>query len=285
MNNTLNIKRFGLVLRKDLMENWKRYMLLFLTMLGIMAIVLIWQSLEYYSFVKRHGSNYINLNNNLLTTLSLMFGAFGLLFASIFMNPMNSKIKRVSYLVNPSSNLEKYLSRWIIITVGYIIAFFAALWVAEILRVGICSARYPDMEINFLDFNKLVHTGDDWNIKQKYALEKPVFIIGISLYFLLQSLFILGSTFWEKATFIKTFTAGIIIVLAYILLCRWAILLSYGGFEGFGNVFQSFEALDKKEIDQEKAITIIASFISVFTITNWILAYFRFCESEITKRL
>ncbi|MDR0575782.1 MAG: hypothetical protein LBG96_17475 [Tannerella sp.] len=283
MNNILDVKRFGLVFRKDLMENWKRYTLLFLTMLGFMTIVLTAQSLDHYSDIERGGPGY-NLNESLLTFLSFAFAACGILFASTFMSPMNSKIKRISYLVCPSSNLEKYLSRWIIITIGYIISFFAALWIADSLRVGICSARFPNLDIKFLDLTKLVYTGNDWE-KNGFLLDKDTFGIAISLYFLFQSLYLLGATFWEKASFIKTFTAGAVITLAFILLCRWAILFSYGSFEGFENVLSSFGPVNKNNINKEQVFTVIHLILSAFTLFNWTIAYFRLCESEITKRL
>lgn len=285
MNNTFNIKRFGLVIRKDLMENWKRYMLLLLTMLGITAIVLTIPSLEYYSSLERYGHIYSNLNHDLLTYLSFTFGAFGILFASTFMNPMNSKTKRGAYLINPSSMLEKYLSRWLIITIGYIIAFFTILWIADMLRVGLCAARHPDLEVNFLDYTKLIFTGDNSWKHHEFVFEKELFIILISTYFLFQSLFILGSTCWEKASFIKTFTAGAVIQLAYTLLCRWAILLFYGNLRGFENVLNSFEPANRNNISLEQAVISAACVISVFTLTNWILAFFRLRESEIIKRI
>lgn len=285
MNNIFNIKRLGLVARKDLMENGKRYLLLFLTMLGIMTIVLTVQSWDHYSSIEKKISYPSNLNYMLFTSLTVLFCICGMLFASTFMSPMNSKIKRISYLVCPSSNLEKFFSRWSIITVGYIIAFFTALWVADMLRVGICSARFSDMEVHFLDLKKLVYFGDDWDIRQKYFIEERVFIIGVSLYFLFQSLFVLGATFWEKATFVKTFIAGAAVVLAYVLLCRQAILLAYGSFNNFGNMLQSFELPEKSETTQEQAIALIACVIVLFALINWTLAYFRLRESEITKRL
>ncbi|MDR1096718.1 MAG: hypothetical protein LBL57_01150 [Tannerella sp.] len=284
MNNTFDIKRFGFVFRKDLMENWKRYTLLLLTMLGIMAIVFIWPSLEYYSFFERNGRSYTDLNHNLLAFASLMFGGFGILFASTFMNPMNSKTKRGAWLVSPSSMLEKYLSRWLIVTVGYMIAFFAALWIVDMLRVGLCTARYPDLEVKFLDYTKLIVTGDGWK-KREYVFEKDLFIIVTSLYFLFQSLFILGSTFWEKSSFIKTFTAGAIILLAFVLFCRWTILLSYGDFEHFGNMLNSFESIEKDTVSKEQATLFAACVLSVCTLANWILAFFRLRESEIIKRI
>jgi len=101
------------------------------------------------------------------------------------------------------------------------------------------------------------------------------------MYFLFQSLFLLGATFWEKASFIKTFTAILLIVFAYIILCRWAILLSYeDGLHGFGRVLSSF--VDGME---KQSLVLLKTTLSVFTLTNWILAFFRFRESGIIKRL
>jgi hypothetical protein len=236
MNNILNIKRFGLVFRKDFLENRKRYTLLFLTMLGVITIVNTGSSFSGYDYIQKNQNNdyYSFINRELLRYSSLMFAAFGLLFASTFMSPMNSKLKRITYLLNPSSNIEKYLSRWIIITIGYIISFFIAFWIADILRVGICSARYPELDIMFLDLTKLIYLKVDWSYSE-YAFNRQLFMISVSIYLLLQSFFILGATFWEKNSFIKTFTAGAFIFLSFVLICRWAILIFYKDFDEFGN--------------------------------------------------
>jgi hypothetical protein len=275
MNNTFDIKRFGLVFRKDLMENWKQYAILFLTMLGIMAIVHTWKSLDYFDLKTAGHANY-DLNYILLVFSSLMFAAFGLLFASTFMSPMNSKIKRIAYLTCPASDFEKTLSRWIIVTAGYTVAFFAALLITEVLRVGICAASYPEMDVKFLDLSKLFRPGNDFTSTNGYFFGNTYFFaLALSLYFLIQSLFILGATFWEKATFVKTFTAGAAIILAFILVCRWAILLAYGDFNGFDNVLESFEPLLGEEIGREQALTFVISAASVFTLVNWTLSFFR----------
>ena len=281
MNNTFDIKRFGLVFRKDLIENGKRYTLLFLTMFGLMALVITFQTLNYYA-IERNVGDHLSLNRILLIYLSFMFLGFGVWFASTFSTPMNRKLKRLSYLISPASNLEKYLVRWIITTIGFILAFFAAMWIADVLRVTISSVFYPDVDIRFIDISKLV-SPDARTHGNEYVVPKEVFTILISLYFLLQSIFLLGSTFWEKATFVKTFTAVAAIVTAFILICRGAILFFYGSLIGFGKVLDSFQLDQTFTTDQ--AITFAAIVISAFTLTFWILAYFRLKESEIIKRL
>ena len=280
MNNIFNIKRFGLVFRKDILENRKRYMLLFLTILGIITLFITFESLDYYS----NERNNSDINFNLLKVISLLFGIFGMIFAATFMNPMNSKIKRMSYLINPSSNLEKFMTRWIIVTVGYIISFFIALWIADILRVGVCSARYPDIDVTFLDITKLM-SSDETGVFFEYLFSKGLFMTVTAMFFLFQSFFILGSTFWEKSTFVKTFSAGILISLSFALICRWTILIFYGSFNEFVDVFVSVIPSTNIDVNKESAAAITSLVISLFTLINWTLAYFRFRESEIIKRI
>ena len=282
MNNIFDIKRFGLVFRKDLMEGWKRYALLFLTMFGIMAIIITWNYFDYYDDIAQgYRSNY---EKEILRYIPLLFGAFGLLFASTFMNPMNSKLKKITYLVSPSSNLEKYLTRWIIVTVVYIISFFIAMWFADAIRVAICSARYPDLDIAFIDLTKLINLNPNWDASYLFPY-KWVFFLCVATYSLFQSLFILGSTFWEKTSFVKTFTVGASIVFLYVMICRWAILFFYGTFDKFANVLNSFDSAKRSNMNEDISLTITISVISAFTLINWTLAFFRFRESEIIKRL
>ena len=282
MNNTFNIKRFGLAFRKDLIENWKRYLLMFLTLLGILAIVTTYITWYYHKEPRINYNFHYPINKSLLIYLSFIFISAGIWFASTFTNPMNSKLKRISYLVSPASNLEKYLIRWIITTVGFIVAFFVALWIADALRVAICSIKFPEADIKFLDISKLVGPENE-AVYREYVVPKSVFIIFLSLYFLFQSIFILGSTFWEKASFIKTFTVMAAIITAYIFICRWTILLFYGDLQGYFNVLSSYERLNT--MSEVQSMYYVSFFFAVITIVCWILAFFRIKESEIINRL
>ena len=289
MNNTFTIKRFVYIFKKDLLENRKLYLLYFLTLLGLMALITTFQTWNFYdSSSSAMGLDHSELNIGLLSYLSFLFLGCGVFFASTFAMPMNSKLKRISYLVNPSSNFEKYLTRWIITTIGYILAFFIALWVADMVRVAICTFRSPDVDIKFIDLSKLfcpidVNDSEHFNTIKGYMLPKMVFISMVSLYFLLQSIFILGSTFWEKASFIKTFTAILALGFVYTMLHRWTILLFYGNFEGYNNVLASYQISQK--VTQYQAIAFCCIIVSIFTLVFWTLAYFRIKESEIIKRI
>jgi hypothetical protein len=281
MNNTFNIKRFGLAFRKDIFENGKRYILLFITLLGLITFINSAQTFNYYKYGNHQDALFHN--KNLLSFLSIMFMVAGIWFASTFANLMNSKLKRISYLVSPASNLEKYLTRWIITTIGFIVVFFVAFWIADALRVAIASFRFPGADIKFLDITKLINSENE-PVYEKYVVPKSVFMILLSNYFLLQSTFLLGSTFWEKASFIKTFSFLAAIIAVFILICRWTILLFYGGeLEGYLNVWNSFEI--DQIMSEQQALLIAVIFMAVFTVIFWVLAFFRIRESEIINRI
>jgi hypothetical protein len=282
MNNFFNVKRFGLVLKKDFLENWKRYLLYFIVLFGIMALIMIFTANDAYRAMLIYGRfPHPGLNTQLLQIASFSFLAGGLLFASTAMDTMKRKTQRVSYLILPASNFEKYFSRWLIVMIGYIIAFFIALWLADFMRVLVCSMRYPTLEINALDMGEIIKTvgGNPDSLDRN----KSIFAICISLYLLFQSIFVLGTLFWEKLSFIKTFAVSSLVVTGFILICRWAVLSFYpGDFDQLGNVLNSFR-IDEK-ITESQAYTIFIVTLLVFTLANWIISYFRFKESEIIKR-
>ena len=285
MNDIINIKRFALVLKKDFMENWKRYLLYFAALVGIIALIMIIRANDAYDYAKRgYSLSLIGLNKDLLAIATISFIVGGLLFASTMMDPMKGKTKRISYLIMPASNFEKYFSRWFIVSIGYIVAFFLALWLADLIRMAVCSARYPEMEVVALNLQYLIAPEEGGNeVWRQYFIPHQAFLVGFPIYVLCQSLFVLGSLFWEKLSFIKTFAVGAIILTAFILVCRWTILVFYNkDFNQFGNVLESFKFDEKVTVNQ--AFSIVAVIISVFAIVNWVIAYIRFKESEIIKR-
>lgn len=279
MNNTFNIKRFGLLLRKDFLENGKRYLLQFLTLFGIIAVFIFWISYQYYTNGINHNWS---IMREMLTNVSVLFCIFGTLCAATLTEPMRDKIRRIAYLANPASNFEKMLSRWLIVTIGYVIAFFAALWLADAVRVAAFSISYPEIDIPFLDFG-FMYPAQGSDFSGFVFTTKHLFIACLGFYFFLQSLFVLGATFWAKGTFIKTFSTGVLVVLLFLLLCYWAILLSYDEAAQFPKVLDSFEM--DGHVSQEQVLPFITCVFGLFALINWTLAFFRFRESEIIKRL
>jgi len=277
MNNIFSFRRFGLILSKDFQENWKKYVLQFLTLFGIMAVILTW---PYYNRYQYLPNDYEHDNMQLLRIASFLFLGFGIFFASTMMDSMREKTLRISYLTIPVSNFEKFISRWLLVSIGYIIVFFTALWFADAFRVTVLSYKYPELSFGFLDFSKLINTvSNDYSNYHAFP-NTPVFTLCISIYALFQSLFILGSTFWEKASFIKTFSAIAVIVLLFLFLNRGVIEISYNDLDSFNNSMNNITY----DLSEKTVLLFFASIFGFFTLVNWVIAFFRFRESEIIKR-
>lgn len=271
-NDTFSIKRLFLLLKKDIQENWKKYLIHIATVYGALVVVLSFNSIPNVTY---EGSAEYE-NKNLITFTIFIFFVMGTVFASTMMEPMNNKAKRISFLMNPSSASEKFLSRWLIVTIAYIIVFLLIIIPADATRVFICTLRYPGIDIPFIDFSKLVGESESWN---EYAFHPKMFMIIIPLFCLLQSVFVLGSTFWQRNTFIKTFSAGLIISATYLFICYKLITAL------FDNGMSDFARLTSLDKGEEDSFIITSVMFILFALINWVLAFFRFKESEIIKRL
>lgn len=280
MNNTFDINRFVLLLRKDIQENWKKYLIRILTIYGALTLVTTWNSFLTYSELEQGFDRLKYLNRDLIVFTAFVFFIFGCISASMAMEPINSKTKRLVYLMNPSSAFEKYFSRWLIMTIGYMVVFFILFWLSDATRVLICSIRFPDIDVQSVHFDRLIGNDDH---RYEYVFERvSQFKFFVGLFVFAQSLFILGSTFWPKNSLVKTFSAGIIIFITFLLVCWCAISLVFeNGMDSFGNALQQ-ETFGVQDSTIVGYLTILCF---IFAMINWILAFFRFRESEVIKRL
>lgn len=147
---------------------------------------------------------------------------------------------------------------------------------ADYTRVMVYSLAYPKKYfIAPVDLSHLVGRGKDYYTVCRTGLQFGAVIAG---YFFVQSLFVLGSTIWPKNSFLKTFASGTIIWIVYFLVGVFMskmLLQSNKHYSFPDNIIMSDEAMWGLLI----AVSIF------FTLFNWILAYFRFKESEIINRM
>lgn len=275
MNNTFDIKRFALLMKRDIMQDWKKYTLQVAALLGIMlAFPLFYTYTEYDSLARATSPNveYIlnNLNHDYLSMAIGLFIITSLIYASAMMTPISNKRKRIDYLMLPCSSLEKYLSRFLIHVVGFIIVFFICLFIADIIRMAIFSVAYPEFGVKALDLGELT--------SNRMFSRSEVFITLCTVFSSVVAFFTLGSTVWQKHVAIKNVIALIIINL---LLAGFTLLmtkiLSPEGVHLNMNIGSS-------DISQEMAQWIVTILFGALSIFFWVLAYFRFKETEIINK-
>lgn len=132
-----DFRRFGLVLRRDLVENRRRYISLFATWALALLAVLGFSLYSYCRYGVGYGDPDIVLRLQLMNVarvvlpiyvFSLVVGVSGMF------DVLCSKQKRISYLMMPATMLEKFLSRLFVVTVVWTAGFALALVAADAVR-------------------------------------------------------------------------------------------------------------------------------------------------------
>ncbi|EEO58956.1 hypothetical protein BSCG_05885 [Bacteroides sp. 2_2_4] len=263
--------RFMNLCRKEMVENWKSNVLRMVLMYGVMAVVMVWNG--YFRYRGTYNYQEDPAWIFLLVTFIWALWGFGCLSASFTMEKMKTKTSRTSMLMIPATPFEKFFSRWFVFTVVYLVVFLICYKLADYTRFTIYSLAYPEKDfIAPVDLSHLV--GDE----KYYTLCRRGLEFGalISGYFFVQSLFVLGSSIWPKNSFLKTFASGTIIGMVYFAVGALVskVLLESGRYYSGG-------VLESKETTLW--IVIVAGIF--FALVNWVLAYFRFKESEIINRM
>ena len=131
-----SIQRFGVLLRYDIVQNLRSYVFL---MLGLFLAHFFAQLSVYYFSLKGWTQLSEGKVDSVLSdayacawVVTLMSMVLGLSFS--FAN-LKSKSKRIAYLMLPASNLEKYLSRVLIFTVGIVVLNVVTFFVADVARM------------------------------------------------------------------------------------------------------------------------------------------------------
>ena len=140
MSTTFNLNRFILLTKWETLTEKKDYIR---CTVGV-AIALTFLFCIYILSLKMHGFNSQSLADREYIFYHLIHSLGGMavmtLFFSltlgasfIFMN-MRNKQQRIAYLMQPSSNLEKYLARYLHVTIGYFLCLCVSLIFADIMQ-------------------------------------------------------------------------------------------------------------------------------------------------------
>ena len=248
--------RFAACLRRDIALNGKSWALKALMMLGVTTILLIIATHPIY--ISDYSYEAAQADGD-LTIFKFCGSVFFALGASMFMENMTSSGLRLNSLMSPASNLEKYLSRLVICVVGVIAAYLICYAIADALRVAYVHYRYSSLTgVRYIGPLAI----------QSFA-ESKFYLWGYLL--AVQATFVLGSTFWPKNSFLKTFGTMVVLAIVLIILTERVFSICYRpGYAWFGLP----EFLD----------ILIKAIPLCWSVFCYVTAYFRFKESEIINR-
>ena len=308
MNNTFSFSRFGRVLKRDLVENRKRY----LTALFIFFIGLLGFQLAQVNDYLLHSSRIegIDFFNNYIDTVTIFF-YFVLALAlccsaSEISIAMKTKEKAMNYLMMPATNLEKFLSRVSIAIVGVFIMALVALILSDVVRIlflpifdsehvaEYCRFTFPQVISNLGDpFKAVFENGSTTNaVIVNDEVLTPVWSFGMCFMAVVcivlsglwsHSVFLLGGCIWRKGALLKTIASAMIIS----LLVLWLLV----------NIAPSIDVwaenrlapwLEQRFETEEDLLRVgfpIVAFLNLaFVVFNWWLAYRLFSRKQMIPR-
>ncbi|MBC7572180.1 MAG: hypothetical protein H7319_20990 [Spirosoma sp.] len=131
MNQTFSISRFGRVLYKYISNNRTQ---LLLNVALLTGILLIGTLLFYRSFP-------IQTDRNRMLSLFLFGWPLWYVFTWQQVEVLNNREQAMGYLLQPASQLEKFLAIWLVSGIGFLIMFFGLFTITDAVGVAYVNGR------------------------------------------------------------------------------------------------------------------------------------------------
>lgn len=282
-NNFFSFQRIAMVMKRELMENWKKNLY---TFIGIYAAFLIVMLVLMGSASGTPGGelSYKIYCNGYVKGFTFTTLLFGFIYASSIMENMQTKEQRISFLMLPATMIEKFVARALYVTVGLIVAILVAISLAELTRLMLIPLfDLPEMYHKTVlpDVFSIIFLKDDKLIYMEG--EKHMWLVHLLVWCWLlwsHSLYILGGNYWYKKPFFKTLGTIILVILvgsfAMIHIVDWV------GVDTWMNIGNWLE-----EHTGWVTLTHLRSFgvafFSAFTLFNWWLSYKLFTRAQVVK--
>ena len=204
-NRYFSFSRLGLVMKRDFMENWKTNLYRFLGPYAAFLLVMGFSSMNMTNF--NEFSDIVSA-----TFFSVLF--FGGSFtASYALETMNTQQKRISFLMLPATSFEKFLARFLYVTLGFVVLSTIALLLAEVTRFLLLPMfDLPDTfkQSTLPNVWQTIMNVRTFNFNGSGIMES---VVGWLFLIWIHSFFLLGGCRWYKNAFWKTL--GLIILVNF----------------------------------------------------------------------
>ena len=216
--NSFSINRFGQTFRWVLATNFRNFLA---WTLGAAVGVFLMEMILVAFNVHSDGGNYVPfLYSTVSQICQIALIIFVLVALSTGFADYQKKPQREAFLMLPSTNLEKFLTVVIYVTVVWSLAGFLAFVVGDTLRMAVRALAYGNewysLVPRMLDlFSEMIITYDEGMMIKTipYKICAPIAIFGMFIW--IHSLYIFGGTLLRKYTFVAS---SLVIILAFLLI-------------------------------------------------------------------
>jgi len=262
MDAYLNLNRFFLVVKRDLIENGRSALFGMLTVISIFSFILLMTSFD--------------TNQILLTELGnrlyiIEFWFIGVFFSGMAFRDFRNKERSMAYLMLPASSLEKFLSILFLTTIGFFISFTLLFGAFNLLNMGVISSFSEALSLELYNpFNR-----DVW--------------ASIMIFIPVQAIFLAGATTFKKVPLFYTVLYFFLFLLIYGFLATilmkfytGSLTISEFGDNSSISFYSSDGYMGEKSIDKILSVQSFLFFISyLLAPIFWVVAWFKIKEKEV----
>ena len=271
-----NMHRFLLVAKRDIMEDWKGNLTKGIGNYALYTIIMI--SL----FINSHSMKFHDFIANMAEWILLFTSIVFIFVSSDVLSPLSSKAKRISFLNLPATNLEKFVWRFLYVSVGFLAINLAAIILLDIthylllplfsLGEGYANLLTPYLITEIYDRITSIYFNVDGTPIDISAISVTTFLV-MSLW--AHSLYLVGGCIWQKHPVLRTVSAlFFLFVLMLIVLKMFSpILLDIKPF-----MTEFFRNNGVKPF-----VIIVDCVIGAFTLLNWWISYRIFRNMQIVN--
>ena len=288
-NKFFSFPRIAMVMKREIMENWKTNLYRLIGIYAGFLLVMVFTMSKQASSYSDPQVAFQHYCSNVLGAFVLIIGIFGIVYAANIMENMITKEKRIAFLMLPATMIEKFVARFLIVTVGLAVAVFVAASLAEITRYlllplfNVPETFHQSVLYNLLSMASV--DGEQIYRGSGYAMNMPYQnwlgeLCGWAFFVWSHSLYILGGSYWYKKPFFKTLgTLMLISILCSVLSVH---IISWVGNDGMRSFAEWLEA-NFQWVTLNKLLSLGVAFFSAFTMFNWWLSYRLFTRSQVIK--
>lgn len=288
-NKFFSFPRIAMVMKREIMENWKTNLYRLIGIYAGFLLVMVFTMSKQASSYSDPQVAFQHYCSNVLGAFVLIIGIFGIVYAANIMENMITKEKRIAFLMLPATMIEKFVARFLTVTVGPAVAVFVAASLAEITRYlllplfNVPETFHQSVLYNLLSMASV--DGEQIYRGSGYAMNMPYQnwlgeLCGWAFLVWSHSLYILGGSYWYKKPFFKTLgTLMLISILCSVLSVH---IISWVGNDGMRSFAEWLEA-NSQWMTLNKLLSLGVAFFSAFTMFNWWLSYRLFTRSQVIK--
>ena len=272
-NQVFNWSRFVMALRKEVVENWRQLALAVLVLYGVMTLLMV---LGNWMTGGEEEPGMVHFRDMFVF---FSFSISTVIMASLAFRGLMTKTSRTELLTSPSSMTEKFAVNVLIYVVGYVVAFFVVVQLADLTRVALLwFARSDDFlvpgPINFLPVVSRFITGGGLT-----AVMGHPGMFHVALYVGLlanMGLYLLASVLWPRLSFLKMFAATYVVE-TVLFVVGLLVMRGFGPIEEVAMMFVS-------RIEDGTFASTMLWVAVVQMVLFWVLAWVVFRRKDVVSR-